>query len=217
MSPNDQPPAKVAQNCPAGTILFHDGERGETMYVLQSGRVRVFKEVAGEQKTLALLGPGEFFGEMAILNDKPRTASAEVIEDARVLIINAQTFGSMVVQNAEIAVRLIRRLARRLDNANELIDILMHRDPRARVILGLAREAEYNGDLQDDGSILIPMDAKGLAQQVGLEPDDVAGVLERLDRLKIAYEGPQGFIVPDVMRLHEFLDFLKTRTRREGS
>lgn len=217
MASNDQPPSKVAQTCKAGTVLFRDGEHGSTMYVLQSGRVRVFKEVGGQQKTLATLGPGEFFGEMAILNDKPRTASAEVIEDARLLVIDGQTFGAMVVHNTEIAVRLIRRLAKRLDNANELIDILMHRDPRARVILGLAREAEYNGELQDDGSIFVPLDRQGLAKQIGLEEEEIANVLERLDRLKIAYPGDGGFIVPDVMRLHEFLEFLQTRTKREAS
>lgn len=205
--------AKVGRTCPAGTILFRDGEAGSEMYVLKRGRVRIFKEVRGEEKTLAMLGPGEFFGEMAILNDKPRTASAEVVEETDLLVIDGKTFGAMVVSNTEIAVRLIRKLARRLDNANELIDILMHRDPKARVILGLSREAEYSGEAMDDGGVRVPLDHAGLARQVGLPIDEVDKTLARLFRLGILEEDPQGFRIPDTLRLHEFLEFLQMQEK----
>jgi CRP-like cAMP-binding protein len=206
--------AKMVQQAPAGTVLFRDGDPGEFMYVIQQGRVRIFTEVKGEEKQLAILGPGDFFGEMAILNAKPRTASAEVIEDGKLLVIDAKTFGAMIVSNTEIAVRLIRRLARRLDSANTLIDILMHRDPKARVILGLAHEAEYNGEQAGDGSILVPIDEAGLATQIGLQESEVHAVVQRLERLNIVHETPEGFLrIPDTMRLHEFLEFLQMRER----
>ncbi|MAQ18868.1 MAG: hypothetical protein CMN30_29235 [Sandaracinus sp.] len=206
--------SKLVQQHTPGSILFRDGDPGESMYVIQQGRVRIFTEVKGEQKQLAILGPGDFFGEMAILNGKPRTASAEVIEDTRMLVIDAKTFGSMIMSNQEIAVRLIKRLARRLDSANTLIDILMHRDPKARVILGLGHEAEYNGEHGSDGSILVPIDPATLANQVGLETPEVEAVIQRLSRLKIVEETPEGFIrIPDTMRLHEFLEFLQMREK----
>ncbi|MDH5491862.1 MAG: Crp/Fnr family transcriptional regulator [Myxococcales bacterium] len=205
--------AKLGQTCPPHEILFRDGEMGERMYVIRSGRVRIYKEAGGSEKTLAYLGPGEFFGEMAILNNKPRTASAETVEETKLLVIDGKTFGSMVVSNSEIAVRLIRKLARRLDNANELIDILMHRDPKARVILGLAREAEHNGQQRKDGSVLVPLDREGLARLVSLAEEEVEGVLSRLDRLSIIEYSPDGFLIPDVMRLHEFLEFLQMREK----
>ena len=167
--PMNQKLAKLAQTCPAGTILFRDGDAGDVMYVLQRGKVRIFTEVRQQQKQLAILGPGDFFGEMALLNNKPRTASAEVIEDSQLLVIDGKTFGSMVLSNAEIAVRLIKKLARRLDSANTIIDLLMHKDPKARVILGLAHEAEFNGEPLEDGSIMVPLDMGGLANQIGAE------------------------------------------------
>lgn len=206
--------AQLVQQHAPGSVLFRDGDAGDKMYVIQQGRVRIFTEVKGEEKQLAILGPGDFFGEMAILNDKPRTASAVVIEDARLLVIDAETFGSMIMNNLEIAVRLIKRLARRLDSANTLIDILMHRDPKARVILGLAHEAEYNGEQAGDGSILVPLDKGGLATQIGLGESEVDAVLQRLGRLKIVEETPEGFMrIPDTMRLHEFLEFLQMREK----
>jgi len=205
--------AKVGRTCPAGTILFRDGEAGSEMYVLRRGRVRIFKEVRGEEKTLATLGAGEFFGEMAILNDKPRTASAEVIEESDMLVINGKAFGAMVVSNTEIAVRLIRKLASRLDNANELIDILMHKDPKARVILGLSREAEYSGEPMEDGGVRVPLDNAGLARQVGLPVKEVENVLARLFRLGILEDDDGGFRIPDTLRLHEFLEFLQMQEK----
>ncbi|MCB9599112.1 MAG: Crp/Fnr family transcriptional regulator [Sandaracinus sp.] len=205
--------AKLVQEHPAGTVLFRDGDPGHVMYVIQSGRVRIFTEVKDREKLLAVLGPGDFFGEMAILNQKPRTASAEVIEPAKLLVIDPQTFGAMIVSNTEIAVRLIKKLARRLDSANALIDLLMHRDPKARVILGLAHEAEFNGIPEDDGSIVVHLDEAGLANQIGLGVEEVQSVLKRLDRLNIVAVTPEGFRIPDVMRLHEFLEFLQMREK----
>jgi len=213
MAEGDQLFARFGKSCPTGTVLFREGDEGTTMYVLQSGRVRISKESKDSSKTLAVLGPGEFFGEMAILNRKPRTATAEVVEAARLLVLDAKTFEAMVLSNVEIAVRLIKKLARRLDNADTLIEILMHRDPKARVILGLSREAEQGGIEQDDGSVLVPLSRQDLAAQVGLTPDEIADVLSRLTRLRMVQETPEGFVIEDVLRLSEFLEFLEMREK----
>src|SRR5689334_16888690 len=135
---DDNRPQRVARACPAGTVLFRDGDAGETMFVLQSGRVRLVKEQAGYEQVLADLGAGEFFGEMAILNGRPRNATAIVTEDAKLLEIDGRTFGSLVTNHAEVAVRLIKRLSFRLDQANAMLEVLIHRDPVVRVVLGLA-------------------------------------------------------------------------------
>lgn len=213
MAEGDQLFARFGKSCPAGTVLFREGDEGAMMYVLQSGRVRIAKEAKEGSKTLAVLGPGEFFGEMAILNRKARTATAEVVEDAQLLVLDAKTFEAMVLSNVEIAVRLIKKLARRLDNADTLIEILMHRDPKARVILGLSREAEQGGIEQDDGSVLVPLSREDLAAQVGLAPNEVVDVLARLTRLRMVDETPDGFVIQDVLRLSEFLEFLEMRDK----
>ena len=205
--------AKLGRECPAGTVLFLDGDAGDVMYVIQSGRVRIYTQVKDTEKQLAILGPGDFFGEMSILNSKPRTASAQVIEDAKMLVIDGKTLGAMIVSNTEIAVRLIKKLAKRLDSANTLIDILMHRDPKARVILGLAHAAEYNGLAQADGSVVVPLDRSGLAGQIGLSEQEVSAVLQRLARLNIVEANPDSLRIPDKMRLHEFLEFLQMKEK----
>ena len=203
---------RVGRVCSAGEILFRDGDPGDTMYVLRSGRVRVFIEPNGREKTLAFIEAGDFFGEMALLNNKPRTASAECVEETRLLVIDGKTFEAMLRGNAEIAVRMIQRLAKRLDQANGLVGVLMQKDPKARVILGLEQAAE-RGVVLEDGSVSVAADEESLAQQVGVSAEDVHGVLQRMARLGIIEVEDSGFRIPNVLRLHEFLEFLQSRNK----
>ena len=205
--------ARFGKLCEVGDVLFREGEPGDTMFVLQSGEVRITKTGREGQKTLAVLGPGEFFGEMAILNAKPRNATADVTARARVLVIDARTFEQMVVSNAEIAVRLIKKLARRLDSANELIEVLMHRDPKARVILGLSRQLGMVGETLPDGSVEIPIDEQALSAEIGLSLEETRDVLTRLERLRIIGRTERGIHVSNVQRLDEFLEFLEMQQK----
>ena len=102
---------KFGREIPRGTVLFREGDSGKEMYVVQSGQVAISKRVRDVEKVLAHLGPGEFFGEMAIISNTARTATATVASDARLLVIDPKTFEAMVRGNAEIAVRMIKKLA----------------------------------------------------------------------------------------------------------
>ena len=157
---------RVGRVCASGEILFRDGDAGDTMYVLRSGRVRVFKEANGRQKTLAFIEAGDFFGEMALLNNKRRTASAECVEETRLLVIDGKMFEAMLRGNAEIAVRMIQRLAKRLDQANGLVGVLMQKDPKARVILGLQGRAAVRFRARD-GSLVNSVDVGRALREVG--------------------------------------------------
>ena len=191
-----------------GEVLFREGESGDVMFVIQAGAVRITKEVGGEEKNLAVLGPGEFLGEMAILNGKPRTATATVIETTRCLVIEAKTLESMVARNAEIALRLIKKLAKRLDSADTLVEILMHRDPKARVMLALARHADAFGEPTEEG-IRIRTTPEDIAIEVGVDCSVADEVMARLRRLRRVTEEPGAVVVADVGRLRDFLEFLE--------
>jgi CRP-like cAMP-binding protein len=213
MSAPDPLFVRFGREFPAGAVVFREGENGKTMYVIQSGKVRITKELPTGSRVLAVLGPGEFFGEMAILNDKPRTATADIVEEARLLVLDAKTFEAMVTSNTEIAVRLIRKLARRLDSANALVEILLEQDPRVRVILGLSRIAEEFGTKRADG-VHVPTTTAELAGQIGLDEGQVIEVMTRLVRLRILHAVPEGgWIVHDPSRLQEFLEFLEMRDK----
>lgn len=203
----------------AGEALFREGERGDVMFVIQSGLVRVSKRLHGTDRTLATFGRGEFVGEMAILNARPRTATATVVEDAAVLVIDAPTLETMISRNSEIAFRLIKKLAMRLDAADEFVQILLNPDPEARVMLGLKRLAESMADVGEatEAGVALRLTAADLALEVGAEVAHVNDVLRRLSRLHIAGEAGDGtIVVADVGRLLEFLEFLDVPRRAGG-
>jgi CRP-like cAMP-binding protein len=108
---------------PAGQIVFEEGEVGTEMFVIQSGTVEVFKrsKKSGE-KYLATLEKGDFFGEMSILEDVPRTATARAKTDCELVRINRSTFDEMLRHNGEIAVRMLRKLSRRLRETTKLLE-----------------------------------------------------------------------------------------------
>src|SRR5215468_9305945 len=117
----DFPSSTPADMPTAEDTLFHEGETGKEMFVLQAGRVVITKTVRDTVKILPTLGPGEFFGEMALISNRPRNATATVEEPARLLVIDPKTFEGMIRGNAEIAVRMIKKLAERLDEADAQI------------------------------------------------------------------------------------------------
>jgi CRP/FNR family cyclic AMP-dependent transcriptional regulator len=204
--------ARFGREYRAGDVLFLEGDTGEEMYVIQSGAVQVSKRIGDEERPLATLGRGEFLGEMAILNSKPRTASAIVIEDAKCLVIDAKTLEMMMTKSPEIAMRLVKKLAKRLDAADALVQILLNPDPRARVLLGLKRRAETYGETTPTG-VKVNVSPEDLAHEVGIDEGDVHDVLSRLKRLRIATEersedGASSIVIADVGRLLEFLEFL---------
>ena len=205
---------RVAPSLPVGTVLFRDESEGNTMFVVQSGRVRLLKERNGVEKVVTELGAGEFFGEMAILNGKPRTATAVCVEDSRLIEIDAKTFADMITHSPEVAIRLVQRLATRLDQANALLDVLVQRDRTTRIVLGLASIAEYEGRDAPDGSIAIAGDAAGIAARLGLTEEEAVGAFRRLHRLQLVEATPDSLEIPNVVLLHEFLAYLERRAEK---
>src|SRR5215813_849034 len=108
----------------AGERVFTEGDLGTTMYIVQSGKVRLFRVVDGQKRVHGMMEKGDFFGEMSILEGLPRTVSAEATEDAELIEINSMTFDKMIKGNIEIAIRMLRKLSIRLREAERRIETL---------------------------------------------------------------------------------------------
>jgi len=209
---DDQLFNKFGREFPKGTVLFREGESGKEMYVIQTGMIAISKQVRDVEKTLATLGPGEFFGEMAIISNKPRTATATVAEPARCLVIDPKTFEAMVRGNAEIAVRMIKKLADRLQEADAQIENLLLRDANSRVVHYLAHAAETRGR-PAPGGVKIDVALATLPSMLGIDTQQLDGVLEKLSKVKIATVEADGVVVPDAKKLREFLEFLEMKEK----
>ncbi len=208
---DDQLFQRFGKEFPQGTVLFREGEPGKEMYVLQQGRVHVSKQVGDVEKILATLGPGEFLGEMSILNNKPRSATATCADACKLLVIDAKTFEAMIRGNAEIAIRMIKKLADRLAEADDQIENLLFADASSRVVhyLALAAEKVPKGPTGHRLEIRPPE----LAARVGVKTEQAEEVLGKLLKSKIVALEPDGFLVADVAKLRHFLEFLQMKAQ----
>ena len=107
---------------PAGSVLFRKGDMGGAMYLIEGGRVRIHvRDEDGDEVTLAELAAGDFFGEMALLDGKPRSATATVTEDARLAVLSRQHFHEFVSRNTEVALSMLGAITERLRQTDEML------------------------------------------------------------------------------------------------
>jgi CRP-like cAMP-binding protein len=111
-----------------GDIIFRQGDLGTEMYIIQEGTVEIVKHIGGESHVLSRLDKGDFFGEMAILENVARSADAVATGDVRVLAINGSRFDEMLRKNPEVAVRIIRKYSQRLREANALLERMVGKE-----------------------------------------------------------------------------------------
>ena len=103
----------------AGELIFKERDTGADMFIIRSGRVELLKEYAGQERQIAQLEVGDFFGEMSLLEDQTREVSARAVGPVELLRIDASTFDRIVQEAPEIPVRMLRKLARRLRDYQE--------------------------------------------------------------------------------------------------
>lgn len=108
-----------------GQVIFHEGELGTEMYIIQDGEVNIVRKLRGEKHILSKLERGDFFGEMSVIDGTPRTADAVAATDVRLLVINGARFDEMLRKTPEIAIRIIRKYSKRLRDANAMLERLL--------------------------------------------------------------------------------------------
>jgi CRP/FNR family cyclic AMP-dependent transcriptional regulator len=106
-----------------GSAIFAEGDLGLAMYVVESGTVEIRKKLGGKERVLATLSKGDFFGEMCMLEEEtPRSAAAYAVEDVTAVMIDQSAFTFILKHNPEIAIRMMRKLAIRLQQTTELLE-----------------------------------------------------------------------------------------------
>jgi uncharacterized membrane protein len=117
------------QRAPAGSVLFSAGDAGDAMYLIEAGRVRIhIRDADGHDVTLAELGRGDFFGEMAILDGKPRSAQATVTEDVLLSVLARGDFLAFVRRNPDVALKMMTAITNRLRRTDDLLRVRVSRN-----------------------------------------------------------------------------------------
>jgi CRP/FNR family cyclic AMP-dependent transcriptional regulator len=176
---------------PAGTMLFREGDKGEKMYVIRSGKVNIWKQISDSEITLAVLGSGEFFGEMALLEGLPRSAGATVVEEALLIEVEQAAFETLVRKNGEIAVRLMRRLSSRLREADRQIQSLMSRSGAARA-LSLVRKVAEPPDKKGRRRLPEDLTPDMITARVGLSRNEARRVQRTFERSGLLVPAEKG-------------------------
>jgi CRP/FNR family transcriptional regulator, cyclic AMP receptor protein len=204
---------RYGREFPEGHILFREGDVGTVMYWIHTGNVQLTRKFSLGDRTLAVLGTGDFFGEMALLSQRPRSATALCLEPLRVIEMDKKRLDEMMVSNPEIAQRVMVRLGRRIEAANEMAEILSHRDPRIRVVWALTRlSEEFNTGAP--GSVALPFTIADIACTANVSEEETARLIQRLERAHIiAAAGKDGYSVVSTSTLRDFLVALDREVR----
>jgi len=112
----------TVENMPSGQQLFHKGDSGDAMYLIESGRIRIsITDQDAQEVTLADLAQGDFFGEMALIDGRKRSADARVVQDAQLAILSRPAFLAFVRANPDVALEMLSALSERLRRTDELL------------------------------------------------------------------------------------------------
>ncbi|HEX3735944.1 MAG TPA: Crp/Fnr family transcriptional regulator [Solirubrobacterales bacterium] len=181
----------VPRSFPAGTRVFHEGDSSDACYIVSEGSFRVTREHSdGRAITLATLGPGEIFGELAMLDGDRRSASAESITDGTLLALPAGDVRGLLARNPEIALKLVGGLVRRLRAANARLSRQSFQTVPSRVagiLLQLSRDGQEGDDEMTE--VTIRMNQTDLAQLAGTSRESVSRFLAELERAGVVRSG----------------------------
>jgi CRP/FNR family cyclic AMP-dependent transcriptional regulator len=169
-------PAIQHRTYPRHSFMLRAGERADALYIILAGRAKVvIDDGDGREVTLTFIGPNEFFGEMALIDDKPRSASVEAVETCEILYISKAAFMSCLKDNFEVAMLVLRGVIGRLREADRKIASLALMDVHgrvARLLMELAREM--------DGVWVVDTGSEEMARMVGASREMVSRVLKEM-------------------------------------
>jgi len=189
-----------------GMILFHEDSPGQILYLIETGLIRIFVlSEAGQEMTLNLHGPGECFGEISLLDGKPRSAGALALEPTVAYTLHRDDFLACLREHPLLAQRVLELLADRLRHLTAYAECLAFLDVPGRLASALLELAERHGTKRDDGAVEIDLHLTQteLATWVGATREMVNKALGVFrERGWITIEG-QTITVMDVKRLRE--------------
>jgi CRP-like cAMP-binding protein len=191
---------------PKDTVVFFENEEGDFFFTILEGRIKVtILGDDGREVILSVLGPGDFFGEMALLDNEPRSATAIAVEESELLSLHRNDFQTVLNDNKSITSALIRVLSARLRRANHQISTLALLDVYgrvARVIVDMARE---EGKRLRDGRIAFRRAThQEIANRIGTTRETVTRMLKDLERQGLIHvEGKEIVVQPDFEKVFD--------------
>ena len=197
-------------------VIFEQSQPGRHMYIIQEGNVEVFRMVLGKKKSLSVLGPGDVFGEMSLICNQERSATVRTINRVRAYAFDRQAFEQLIRQNYGIALKIIRMLALRLQEADVHIENLLYQDNDSKLLNTIIRAVEDEGIKTKDG-FLLRLTPEQLALRTDLPVEELKKILAKIMRAGGMSFKNGLFKIPDLNQLKKFLEYLETKQKYEAA
>ncbi|MBQ3980496.1 MAG: cyclic nucleotide-binding domain-containing protein [Treponema sp.] len=205
-----------------GDVIICEYEPGESFYLVQSGQVQLEKLISGSLKHIDIVSPGEFFGEMAILDDSPRSATCIAKGDVRCLEFNKENFRVLVTGNPQIAMILLKLFCKRIYDQKRRTKILVIKDIQARIsdiFLMYDEMTPLSEADQDSSKRKFNLTVNDIAHWAGISLDDARDEMNKMSaRGKVEiYEPQHQMLVKNINDMKRVVDTYYTiqNARRE--
>ena len=191
----------------AGEVIFREGDESNTCYIVRSGHARAVREHAdGRQIALATFGPGDIFGELAMFDDERRSATIETLDDVAAIAIAGSDMRRLLREHADIAVKLVIGVARRLREANQRLTNQSFQTVQSRVagvLLRLVEQARTEGAGERD--VVLQVTQAKIAELAGSSRESASRFLANLERAGIITQGRGRVTVHDPEALKRYI------------
>lgn len=188
-------------------IIFHHGDPGGLLYIIMRGKVKISHGMPdGQEALLAILGKGDFFGELALLDDAPRSATAEAIEATETLTLHRDDFIDHIGKNPEFAYHVMRTLTKRIRHLNDQISDVFFLDLNGRLARTLLNLAAHHGKPVAGGTLIdIALTQTDLAEMTGATRVSINKTLGRFRRARwVALRGRR-MVLLDTLALQKLI------------
>ena len=201
--------AKIFQ---PGEMIFSEFEPGDNFYLIQSGRVQLVKLIGDVEKTLDILQPSEMFGEMAILENSPRSATAVAVDTVKVLEFNSQNFEILMMGNPQIALKLLRMFAKRIYDSKRRFMILTLEEPQAKIadVFLMLDESQPDMDKSTERREF-KTNVDAVAHWAGMPINETRDVLNHFANQRRVEIYPDKIVVKNI---NDFMRFVNSRRRK---
>jgi CRP-like cAMP-binding protein len=193
-------------SCQRNTRLFFAREPSDNIYLVKEGRIKLLRANSeGREVILDILGPGEIFGELALVGEVHRSHSAEAIEDTLVCVIKKKDFEGILQRHPEMALRVLKLIGLRRRELEMRLEDLVFQPLAGRLALALLWQAQRHGVTETDGSIRIPLTQSDLANLIGASREAVSEQLKEMKLLGLIKTSYRNIKLTDQSGLKSFL------------
>lgn len=199
----------------AGSIIYREGEAAAQAFLVQEGRVRLFKPVGAMERSLRVVRAGEVFGESALLSGSTRPATAIALDTVVALSFDAAGFDQILVLAPEVGTRVAQQLVRRLRDAEDQIELLMIRDAQSKVVVALLKLAQNRAG-SDARVLALEVTPLELSAQMGLDVDSVKRIVLGLREAGYVRIQDERVEIPDLEALRELHGLLGVKEQLRG-